>query len=64
MICFQAEEKFRTGFDASCAQDEQQQQLQHQQPQQQQQQQQQPLSGQNYLKSYIFVRVSFKYIQS
>jgi hypothetical protein len=60
MIFFQAEQKYREAEEAVRAEEvraeeEQQQQLQHQQPQQQQQQQQQPLSGQNYLKSYIFI---------
>jgi hypothetical protein len=55
MICFQAEEKFRLAFDASCEEEQQQQLQQQQMPQQQQQ----LLAGQNYLKSYIFIRVSF-----
>jgi len=51
MICFQAEEKFRLAFDASCEEEQQQQLQQQQMPQQQQQ----LLAGQNYLKSYIFI---------
>ena len=61
MIFFQAEQKYREAEEAVRAEEVRAEEEQQQQLQQQQmpQQQQQLLAGQNYLKSYIFIRVSF-----